>query len=60
MDERTSQQHITVAVQNRVAILSGWVDSDEAADIATGYAWRLVGIIDVCNMLQQSEQDDLP
>lgn len=60
LDERTSQQHITVAVQNRVAILSGWVDSDEAVDIATGHAWRLAGIIDVCNVLQHSEQDDWP
>jgi anti-sigma B factor antagonist len=54
-DGRTSSQHITVTVQNRVAILSGWVDSTDAAHIASDQAWRTPGIIDVCNSLDQPD-----
>ncbi|WP_442935198.1 BON domain-containing protein [Micromonospora sp. CPCC 206061] len=56
-DGRTSGQHITVTVQNRVAILNGWVDSVDAAHAASDQAWRTPGIIDVCNSLDQPDDD---
>jgi anti-sigma B factor antagonist len=54
-DGRTSGQHITVTVQNRVAILNGWVDSVDAAHAASQQAWHTPGVIDVCNSLDQPD-----
>jgi anti-sigma B factor antagonist len=54
-DGRTRGQHITVTVQNRVAILSGWVDSVDASHAASEQAWHTPGVIDVCNSLDQPD-----
>lgn len=51
VDERTCHEPISVEVQNRVAILTGWVADPDAA-VAAGYlAWQIPGIADVCNAL---------
>ncbi|MFC0531714.1 BON domain-containing protein [Phytohabitans kaempferiae] len=56
--DRTGDQRIEVDVQNRVAILSGSVDSLEVVIIAGDLAWRTPGIADVCNMLTAPHGDD--
>jgi osmotically-inducible protein OsmY len=50
-DPRTSRQHITVAVQNRVVVLIGSVQSPGLADLAGETAWGTPGVFDVCNAL---------
>jgi osmotically-inducible protein OsmY len=47
----TGEQHIKVEVQNRVAILTGSVDSLDVVILAGDLAWRTPGIVDVCNAL---------
>lgn len=56
-DERTRLQNIAVEVQNRVAILTGSVDTSELMYVAGGVAWRTPGVVDVCNMLRPSDAD---
>lgn len=43
--------HVVVAVQNRVVILKGRVDSDLARAAAGKQAWSTPGVHDVCNRL---------
>ena len=43
--------HVVVAVQNRVVILRGRVDSPEARAAAGRQAWATPGVYDVCNRL---------
>lgn len=50
----TGDQRIEVVVQNRVAILTGVVDSLEVVILAGDLAWRTPGIVDVCNALTVS------
>lgn len=52
--DRTGEHHIEVEVQNRVAILTGSVDSLDVAILAGDLAWRTPGIVDVCNTLTVS------
>ncbi|MGN9913431.1 BON domain-containing protein [Phytohabitans sp. LJ34] len=47
----TGDQPIHVDVQNRVAVLTGSVDSSEMIGMAGDLAWQAPGIVDVCNAL---------
>lgn len=58
-DERTRLQNIAVEVQNRVAILTGKVDTPDLMFVAGGVAWRTPGVVDVCNMLRPSTGDEV-
>lgn len=53
----TGDQPIKVTVQNRVAILTGAVDSLDVAILAGDLAWRTPGVVDVCNALTTPEAD---
>ncbi|MEV6489079.1 BON domain-containing protein [Actinoplanes sp. NPDC051633] len=44
-------RRVTVMVQNRVVILEGEVDSEEAKKAAGRRAWSTPGVFDVCNLL---------
>lgn len=50
----TGDQHIEVDVQNRVAILTGLVDSLDVVILAGDLAWQTPGIVDVRNALTAS------
>ncbi|MEV1329420.1 BON domain-containing protein [Micromonospora costi] len=52
IDWVTRRQQITVAVQNRVVILSGTVASPDAREVAGDLAWDVPGVFDVCNTLR--------
>jgi osmotically-inducible protein OsmY len=43
--------HVVVAVQNRVVILEGRIDSQRARDAAGQHAWETPGVFDVSNRL---------
>lgn len=59
-DDRTGDQHIQVDVQNRVAILSGAVDSLDVVILAGDLAWCTPGVVDVCNALTTPDRGDRP
>lgn len=50
-DPQIRSGHVLVAVQNRVVILKGRVDSDDARSAAGRQAWATPGVYDVCNRL---------
>ena len=50
-DPEIRSGHVLVAVQNRVVILKGRVDSDDARAAASKQAWSTPGVYDVCNRL---------
>lgn len=50
-DPEIRSGHVVIAVQNRVAILQGRLDSPQARDAAGRQAWATPGIFDVCNRL---------
>lgn len=53
---RTRRQQISVMVQNRVVILSGLVQHEQARQAAADLAWDVPGVHDVCNTLRLSHQ----
>ncbi|MEV4199885.1 BON domain-containing protein [Micromonospora globbae] len=52
IDWTTRHQHIEVAVQNRVVILTGTVTRPEVRQVAGDLAWDVPGVHDVCNTLR--------
>jgi osmotically-inducible protein OsmY len=59
-DYRTCEEPIAVEVQNRVAILTGRVESPDAAFVAGYLAWQTPGITDVCNAIEVEPDPDEP
>jgi osmotically-inducible protein OsmY len=51
--------HVVVAVQNRVVVLEGRIDSRRARDAAGQHAWATPGVFDVSNRLYAPGSDDL-
>ncbi|MGN9809368.1 BON domain-containing protein [Micromonospora sp. BQ11] len=56
IDWTTRRQQISVAVQNRVVILSGLVSGTDVRQVAGELAWDVPGVADVCNMLRPRNQ----
>ncbi|MFF5180292.1 BON domain-containing protein [Micromonospora sp. NPDC000316] len=56
IDSTTRRQQISVAVQNRVVILSGLVSDANARQIAADLAWDVPGVFDVCNTLRLGDK----
>lgn len=56
IDWTTRRQQISVAVQNRVVILTGLVGDTEARQAAGELAWDVPGVFDVCNALRVGGQ----
>ncbi|MCA2219035.1 BON domain-containing protein [Jidongwangia harbinensis] len=50
-DPAIGSGHVVVAVQNRVVILEGRLDSRRARDAAGQQAWAIPGVFDVSNRL---------
>jgi osmotically-inducible protein OsmY len=50
-ESRISGRRVIVTVQNRVVILEGEVDSEDAKQAAGSRAWSTPGVFDVCNLL---------
>ncbi|WFE53212.1 BON domain-containing protein [Micromonospora sp. WMMD1155] len=55
-DWTTRQQQITVAVQNRVVVLTGLVHDANARQVASELTWDTPGVFDVCNTLRLTGQ----
>ncbi|MEU5906741.1 BON domain-containing protein [Micromonospora sp. NPDC047467] len=56
IDSTTRRQQISIAVQNRVVILSGLVSDANARQVAADLAWDVPGVFDVCNTLRLGDQ----
>jgi osmotically-inducible protein OsmY len=50
-ESRVRGRRVLVSVQNRVVILEGEVDSEDAKEAAGTRAWSTPGVFDVCNLL---------
>ena len=50
---------VVIEVQNRVAILHGWIRTAEACRAAGQHAWDTPGIVDVNNRLRPGRPGDL-
>ncbi|SNT65494.1 BON domain-containing protein [Asanoa hainanensis] len=51
-DPELAEAEIQVAVQNRVVLLGGYAPNRTTRTHAGDSAWRVVGVFDVCNLIQ--------
>lgn len=56
IDWTTRRQQISVSVQNRVVILGGLVNDEQARQVAAELAWDVPGVHDICNTIRVNQR----